>query len=654
MVNKNRSFDTIDTLHGIIIPSTMEAGSILGHSKIEKDEPFIIIDDSSVIGSPSINVYKESLPLFASHSVKYVGEPILALFGPDLESVTIKSKNIEIEYQNVATTSSENILIDHSPIEYIWNDVEKLRTPTTTSFKKTYIEEPYHTKEDSYIKAKAWIDGSILYVKVPTQWPFHVQDSVANVCGRTKKSVVVIGEGYNSSYDETLIIPSILGSIAALAAIKTMKSVILYSTYPTYKSRYSITRETILDEAQKPIAEKVDVEIDQGAYPLFSFEMVQQMIAGLFPLYPIKAFYASFNIVESHTTPSHFFGSLGYTSALFSTEAHASAIASYLKKNPANWRIKEYNRYDERERVISTMDHSQLKNLLSEIVEASDFSRHHAVYSLQSQKSQRLSTFLNYSRGIGIACGAGISGFSLDSALHRDSKIEITLDNNAITVNSSFYPSKKTKKLWYSVIAEELSVDPTIIHSVKRDTSKMVDSGPEVLSLDVARSIEMIRQVCANIKGKRFQEPLPISASVSAKSAIATPETKFISQNWGCLTLEIEINTITLTAFVRRVYGRFLCSHIMNKEQLCSKFRHIIYSTLDTFDLIPKHYNNDPPIIDIKVMSSEQSNIPSSATQSLRAMVYACYVSALSSATGKEITTLPFTSKQNIAWGDDI
>lgn len=280
------------------------------------------------------------------------------------------------------------------------------------------------------------------------------------------------------------------------------------------------------------------------------------------------------------------------------------------------------------------------------------FSRHHAVYSLQSQKSHHLSTFFNYSRGIGIACGPGVSGFSLDSALHRDSKIEITLENNNITINSSFYPSKKTKKLWYSIIAEELSVDPSIIHSLKRDTSKIVDSGPEVLSLDVARSIEMIRQVCTNIKSKRFYEPLPISASVSAKSAIATPETKFVSQNWGCLTLEIEVDTVTLTAFARRVFARFLCTHVMNKEQLASKFRHIIYSALHDFDLIPKHNNNDPPIIDIKVTSSNESNIPSSATQSLRAMIYASYVSALSSATGKEVSTLPYTSKHNIHWGE--
>ncbi len=651
MEKKIRSLDTIDTLHGIIIHSSIESGSILGHSTIEKDEPFFIVDASSVIGNDCISVYKENLPLFASHAVKYKGEPVLALFGPDLESVTIRARQLEIDYQNVATTMSENILKPHSPIEYTWNDVEVFRTPENTSFTGNYVDEKNCSTEDSYTRAQAWQENDILYVSVPTQWPFHVQDSVANACGRTKKSVVVINEEHYSAHDEKLIWPSVLASIAALATIKSMKKVVLYSRNPTYKSQVAIKRETILDESKKPVAEVVHVDIDQGAYPLFSFEMVQQVIAGLLPLYPLKAFYASIQIIESHSPPSHFFGSLGYTSALFSTEAHTSAIARHLKKNPANWRIKEYCEYEERNSVIHTLSIGQLKDLLSETVEASDFARHHAVYSLQSQKSQHLSTFLNYSRGIGIACGAGISGFSLDSALHRDSKIEITLENNSIIVNSSFFPSKKTKTLWYSVISEELSVEPSIIHSVPRNTSSMIDSGPEVLSLDVARSIEMIRQVCATIRSKRFQEPLPISASVSAKSTISTPSAKFESSNWGCLTLEIEIDTITLTSVARRVYARFLCTHVMNKEQLASKFRHVIYSTLYDFNLIPEHHNGDPPLIDINVKSSNESNIPSSATQSLRAMVYAAYASALSSATGEEISSLSFTSSQHIHWG---
>jgi xanthine dehydrogenase molybdopterin-binding subunit B len=650
MVTKNKNLIEQNTLHGIIIRSTMETGSIIGHSKIEDEDPFYIFDASSVFGTNSISIHNAQLPLFASHSVKYIGEPILALIGPTLEDVKIRSKNIEIEYQNIPTARTEGQLREHSPIEYSFGNFEELEKEETTTFTRTYVDNKAHTNEDTLCVAEAWTEDEILYVKVATQWPFHVLDCVAQTCSRTKKSVIILNEGHYSKHDEKLLNPSIIASIAALSALHTNKRVKIYTQFSTYKSQFTITRNTLLDSQQKPIGEKVQVIVDQGAYPLFSGELIQQVLAGLLPLYPVKAFYASIQIVETHTPPSHFFGTLGYTSALFSSEAHISALARFLKKNPANWRMANYSNYLERDQIIQTIDIRHLKDLVSEVCETSDFARHNAVYELQNiSKKQSLSTFLNYSRGIGIACGPGISGFNLHSSMHRDSKISITLDNNSISINSSFYLGEKTNALWSSIIAQELSVDPAIISSVPQETSAMIDTGPEVLSLDVERSLIMIRQICNSIKSKRFQEPLPITASVSAKSMIpSTVETKFISSSWGCLTLEIEVNTITLKAVARKVVGKFIFTYVMNEKQLVSKFRHVVFDVLNEFNLIDTYQKEDPPLIDITITSSQEGNLPTSATQSVKAMVYAAYVAAYSQAIGKELNSIPITSKDLI------
>ncbi len=653
MVTKNKVLAEQNTLHGIIIRSTIETGSIIGHSSIEKEEPFFIFDASSVFGSNSISIYNEQIPLFASPCIKYKGEPVLALVGPTLEDVKIRSKQMEIEYQNIPSCQSEGALKEHSPIEYSFGNFESITSEDSTTFTRTYTDNKAQTREDTISVAQAWVENDLLYVKVATQWPFHVLDCVAQTCSRTKKSVVVLNEGHDSKHDEKLLNPSIIASVAAIAALHTNKRVIIHSQEPTYKSKFTITRETILDNQQKPVGEKVNVVVDQGAYPLFSGELVQQVLAGLLPLYPVKAFYASIKIVESHTPPAHFFGTLGYTSALFSSEAHISALARFLKKNPANWRMANYNSYPVKEQLIKTLEIRHLKDLVSDVCELSDFARHNAVYELQNtSKKQSLSTFLNYSRGIGIACGAGISGFNLNSALHRDSKITITLDNNSILINSSFYLGEKTNKLWSSIIAQELSVDPSIIQSVPQNTSSMVDTGPEVLSLNVERSTIMIRQICTIIKNKRFQEPLPITASVSAKSMLPSSiETKFISSSWGCLTLELEVNTITLKAVVRKVVAKFIFSYVMNEAQLASKFRHVIFDVLNEFDLIEFHQKKEPPLIEVSIISTQEGNTPTSATQTVKAMVYSAYVAAFSQAIGKEITSIPIRSK-DILFGE--
>ena len=157
------------------------------------------------------------------------------------------------EYEHINTGWQLN---DHSPIEYSFGDLDLFSAENMTSFTRTYTDKDRQTREDMPSVAEAWVENDILYVKVATQWPFHVLDCVAQTCSRTKKSVVILNEGHYSKHDEKLLNPSILSSVAAISALHTNKRVKIYSQEPTCKSRFTITRETLLDENQKPAAEK--------------------------------------------------------------------------------------------------------------------------------------------------------------------------------------------------------------------------------------------------------------------------------------------------------------------------------------------------------------------------------------------------------------
>jgi len=631
--------DISGPLHGIIIYSSVEKGSIIGHSRIEKGEPFILLDSSDVIGTNTVTIDQSTIPLLGGYDIKYRGEPVLVLFGPSLESVQRRAKSIEIEYQAIPDEETYS-LKEHTPVSYAWGKKSVLDAEGLTPFSTSFTFDRHTFTRDSSTITAAHQDGKRLVIETSTQWPFHALDTVATTCGRTKKSICIQNRNYHSSYDEYLISPSIHASIAALAVLHTGKSVVLHTNESHSSSCIKTERTTYLDSKGIPVAEQCRIELDQGAYPLFRGELVVQMLAGLTPPYPVKFFSAEFTSVESHLPPTHFYGTLGFTEAIFFTESHVSALAREQNKNPSNWRINHYGEYRQRQAFIAARPLSELKDLISTVGTDGDFSRHHAVYEIQSRSGDTLSPFLNYARGIGIACAPGISGFSLKSKLHKDAKIRITLDKNKVIVNSSFYPNMKTRKLWFSVIAKQLSVPIETIETVNNKTDDMIDTGPEVLSVDVGRSIEMLTGICAAIQSKRFQEPLPITESVTARSILPAANVKFISENWGCLSLELEIDTITLETYARRVVGRFTFSHVMNTVQLSLKFRRVIHETLSTLDIIPVHRNDAPPLIDVQVFSSEDGAYPSSATQSIRGMVYAAYVSACSQALGTEVTSL--------------
>ena len=641
-------------LHGIIIRSTIESGMVLGVSLPKLDSRFFVVGSRDVVGNNLIRILESNIPLFTSSRISYKGQPLLALFGPDTETVEVKAREIEVEYQlpgNDPSIASSSALRSHAPLVYAWGDVKKLMDEATGSMERTYVSRGESTTENMITFVRASLSDDILRIEAPTQWPHHVRDTVADVCGKPKKKVVVTPIPFFSLRDEKLIYPSGLAAIASLATIKSGRPVQIGSRFPTYKPNIVITRKTALDPSNRPIAESVDATVDQGAFPLFSSEMFKQLLAGLIPWYPLQAFSAQVSFVASDHPPAHFFGDLGYSSALFSSEAHASALATEAQMNPANWRLKHYAESPDKSAVLSSQPFAKLRDIVGDICVTSDFSRHSAVYELQRKSKKTLSIFPNYSRGVGIACGAGISGFSSTFPLLQQCSIEITLDSNdKVTVNTSFFPTQKTAMLWKGLIVKELGVDRDKITFCYEDTTSMVDSGPNVLSQDIERAALMINRCCTAIKAKRFQEPLPLTEKVSARTTIPSGSSLFTSGNWGTLVLELEVNSVTLQVEVRHVWSHFSFSQIYDREQLTAKFRHVIMMSLYECGAAVSHEKNRETTLNITFDDQGSTAPPTSAGSALRGMILAAFSSALSQALGGETNTLPLQSNDILGY----
>jgi CO/xanthine dehydrogenase Mo-binding subunit len=632
-------------LHGIIIRSTIESGKILGVTLPELDNRFHVIGPRDVKGSNIVRILDDTMPLFTASRISYQGQPLLALFGPDAETVEVKAREIEFDFQLPSTDpsiESSSSLRTHSPILYSWGDADQLMKDAAGFVECTYTDNEEKTSEFIVSFVRAIPTDDAITIEVPTQWPHHVRETVSEVCGKPKKKILVVPSPYFSIKDEKLIYPSMLAGIAALATIKSKKPVQIASRFPTYKPKVTIVRKTALDANKKPFAETVTVVVDQGAFPFFSSEMFRHFLAGLIPLYALQAFSVKVNFIASDHPPAHFYGDLGYSSALFSTEAHASALARETQMNPANWRLKYYAEFAERNAMITTPPSAKLRDIIGEIVTQSDFARHSAVYELQRKIKKPLSTFLNYSRGVGIACGVGISGFSSTFSMAQQYSIAITLEsNNKVLVNTSFYPSPKVAILWKGLIAKELGLERDNIAFCCTNTSEMIDSGPNVLCQDIERASFMITRCCTAIKSKRFQEPLPITESVFSRSAITNPNVMFSSGSWGVIILELEVNTISLEVEIRQIWCNIAFSQIFDRKLLIGKLRHIIMMSLHECGSVFSYGKNQEPSIKITVTDQAGTTSPGSVDSALRGMILAAYSSALSQALNSEVCSLP-------------
>ncbi|MFA6763147.1 MAG: molybdopterin cofactor-binding domain-containing protein [Sphaerochaetaceae bacterium] len=641
-------------LHGIIVRSTIDSGIVLKTTLPELDSRFLVITAKDIPGSQTIDVLGEPYRIFSTSTIEYRGQPMLAIFGPDAETVEVKAREIEVEYQLPGMdTSSLGRSEKQQPKVYEsgWGNLHQLTTQAASYFERIYKDRRECTQEFMVKYARCSTVDTALRIEVPTQWPFHVVDSVAAACAKDPKDIVVQALPYYTTKDEHLVNSSVLASIAAIASLKSKRPVQLGSRYPTCKPSFFIQRKTALDAESRPIAEEIVATIECGATILFSDELANQMKAGLLPFYPLEACSIKIICNTSDAPPANFFGDLGYSAAVFSTEAHASALAKGSQSNPANWRIKYYEDNDKRSTIVETLPLSKLRDIIGEVCTISDFARHNAVYELQRRVRNPLSTFINYSRGVGIACASGISGFSASFPFLNRYSVSLKLDtNNRVMVHCGHLSPDHVTDLWRTIIKEELALEGGSIEIIRGDTSTILDSGPNVLMEDITHTCAMLQYCCSKIKKRRFQDPLPIIESCTVRDVIKTSEPLFSSGYWGTLVLELEVNTVTLQVDIRHIWCHLSFANAHDKEALKASCRQAIISAVLGCNARFTSEKGRESSLEIYIEDQNHTVAPSSAHQALKGMVMAALTSALSQALNNDVSSLPITGDDLVAY----
>jgi CO/xanthine dehydrogenase Mo-binding subunit len=679
-------------LYGAIVRSDIPSGTIVSIDLPDFPNDIHVISSKDISGSNTIKVLNTTLPLLASETVTYKGQPILAVFAPTSEAAQSAAGYIRINYTDTDELQlnfeqefddpdqiKKNPLIakidisqpktNEEPVESYkntdnpepdsphltknvsteilkkvikWGNPDKLFAEADSIIEQTYITGPEKSPLTAPTGALVEFIHDKLIVHAATQWPFHVRNVVAEVCGVTKRKVTVYQTGYHPTHDEKLIYPSIYGALCAVAAMKTGQPARLISSEPSYRPESAITRKTALNSDKEPLAEIIDIQINMGAYALFAEEMIRQIAAGAAPLYDIEGILMTISLLATPTPPRHHFRGLGFSSAMYSAEAHASHITMQTQSNPLVWRLKHLKSSKSRPADQTKIKYALLKELLEHTAQRSDFYRKHAVYEMQRRKQQNLSPFFRYARGIGIACGYGISGFSRAFSDEKKHSITVILEeNNAVTVSLSIF-EPEVEKIWKSIISEALVVDSSQITIEYGDTSHVPDTGPDVLRREIHHISSLIERCCDSIKSQRFIEPLPIKVKRGFKMP-ADADTKrqlFSGLSWGSVIVELEIDTITLEPIIKGAWGSFECGRIFRPEKLASALTKSLHEGINRCGGAQVRYGRQP-LIDVFIKEVD-TGLPTSATETAYGLIAAAYTAAVSQALNSQASSLPF------------
>jgi CO/xanthine dehydrogenase Mo-binding subunit len=670
-------------LHGVVVRTRTHYPGPVTLSVPPYPPDIIVITSKNIPGSNAVTVLKATMPLLAGETASYIGQPVAAVFASSLEKAAVAASQITIspgrpptkravnaaaspeetaaseEESPAALEPEEQTLQEEGergreqsihPRELYaktvsWGAPEKLFAEADSVLEKTYTLGTERSALTAPTGALAEVEGDTVLVHASTQWPFHVRSVVSDVCGVQKRKVVVTQTDYHPTHDEKLIYPSVYAGLCAVAALKSGRPARIIDTEPSWRPEMVVTRKTALNREKEPKAEIIDIQINVGAYAFFAEEMIEQTIAGAAPIYDIEAVQITVRLVTSPAPPRHNYKGLGYTSALSTTEAHCSLLAQAAQMNPVSWRIKHLKNSKSRPTDQIKIRYQLLKELLEQTAARSDFNRKYAVYEMQKRKAQNISPFYRYARGIGIAAGPGVTGFSRWFSEEKKHSAVVTLEENNMVRVALSIRVPEAEQVWKTIISEMLGVDTSMISIAGGCTARVPDTGPDLLRRDIHHVSGLIMRCCESIKSQRFKEPLPIKVKRGFKQP--SPGDKvpppFNGLNWGAVAVELEVEPVSLDILIKGLWGTFECGRIFTKKRVISALTKALNEAVHQCGGHRAH-DSLPSAVDVDIALSDAA-LPSSANDSSYGLVAAAFMSAVSQALNTPVPALPITAE---------
>ncbi len=599
------------------------------------DQRFLLLKAED-IEKNELEFLDSTMPLLASTRISYIGEPILALFGPDFESVELAMRQIKVVTEPIE--EEEGIPLDDEipPLFFSWGQDEAVRTEDENQYK--IVDSEFSLEPTTFISNLRYTvtankEKDILYLNLPTEWPDFVKSTVSKIAGIEGKAINLKQIKVQNKYDEYLFMPAVYAALAAIATSRLALPVEMRAVGESARAGMVFKRHTILTEDYKPISESVEVEVDQGAFIFAGKEMQRQIMTGLIPTYPLKSFIAKIVTKKSSNHPASFSGSLGYAESLAATEFHSARITERNGNTPAMQKAKDKNKTRFTDYAPS-FELESIGNLVKRIERESVFDRKWATNNFQHNTF----SLVGYLKGIGLATGTGIAGFSTDFAKASDfTSIMTYTQKKNISVNAFVKNNDKLIKYWKNLISSKIEDEGTADNVVFLEQGpNATDSGPDVLSRYYSCFTSQLAAAAKKLNVLRIDDKLPVSMKFNIENTFYP--CAFEHSGFGAVITEIKISSITFSPVVTEIWANFALSHMIDKMDTYNKARASILTALEESGAILDKDFSLHLYIDVREASSETL---SSIEAIAKSLTIGSFANALYQAAGPKAASLP-------------
>ncbi|WP_020611672.1 xanthine dehydrogenase family protein molybdopterin-binding subunit [Sediminispirochaeta bajacaliforniensis] len=538
-------------------------------------EGYFFIDKNDIPsgGTNEVLMIKKDWPVFADGRVRYIGEAIGLVVGPDRQRVLEILKGIEVVYEDLdpAFTLEEALALKGGPLygdDNLYADYHLVKGEPDAAFAAAdqIIEDEISTgyQEHIYMEPQGVIgtleEGKITFY-ASSQCPFYIRKAVAHCLGLSSDEVRVKQAVTGGAFGGKEHFPDVMATPVAVAVHKIGKPVQLVldrieDISFTPKRHPSTTRfRTALDKDGKIIGMDIDVQINAGAYESCSLVVLQRAIFSSNSVYDIPNVKIRGRAIATNNVPSDAYRGFGAPQGLFAVEMHMSHLARQLGADELTFKERYFT---EKGGVTVTngkiKEDVKLPEMLQKIKEASDYDRKASEYSRGALRGIGISIFNHGSGFTGNGEQAIIKGL-VTMRGRRDGKVDLLVSNVEM--------GQGLQTTFRKIAAQVLGLPVDDVGYDNPDTDRVPDSGPTCASRSIAVVGFLVQECAKKLKaawkpGKmvevshRYAPPPGLEWNQDDLQGDAYP-----SFGWGINVVEVEVDPVTYEVSTKGIWSVF-------------------------------------------------------------------------------------------------
>ena len=536
---------------------------------------YITAEDIPPGGRNCVQMIKDDWPAFAEKQVRYYGEPLGLVVGPDRNVLAGLVEQIEaaVSYREdtAAISIEDGLACKGGPLhgsDNLFADLHTRKGDPERALAEAHrvIEREFRTgyQEHVYIEPQALFgrleDGRIT-IYASTQCPFYVRKAVAGALGLAPNDVTVIQTATGGGFGGKENFPDVLGVAVAIAVSKLGRPVELILDrmedlkYTSKRHPSRIRYRVGLDKNEKITAVDVDMVLESGAYESSSRVVLQRGMFSSNSVYAFPNVHVRGRAVATNNVPSDAFRGFGAPQGLFGAEMMMNHLARELGVEELE--LKRRYLLTEGSPTLTNgriRERVRLPEMLDHVLRVSDYRHKRAAYTGAG------------GRGIGISLfkhGNAFTGNGEQEIIKARVRIRKRTDGRPELLVANVEIGQGVLTTFRKIVAEVLEIPYTDVVYDNHNTSQVPDSGPTCASRSVAIVGYLLQEAARKLKGRlaepgefeveqEYEHPPGLSWDAETLNGDAYP-----SYSWGVNCIEVEVDPLTYEVTVLGIWTAY-------------------------------------------------------------------------------------------------